>query len=275
MFINVSEELQKARKNHYAIGAFNTSNLEVTKAICRAAKKLNCPVIIQTTPSAIKYAGLKQLFSIVKNEIEDTLVFAAIHLDHAKDFDIVREAIDAGYRSVMIDGSKLPLSENIALTKRVVEFAHPKNVSVEGEIGIIGTDEENMNTNEPALSNLEQTKQFVAITDIDSVAVSVGNEHGAPEGEKLDLDLLREIGSEIKIPLVLHGASGLSDEDIQEAIKYGISKINIDTNIKKAFIESLRNIPNDTHDYRDVMKQTMLEIEAVVEDRMKVFSRIE
>ena len=140
MFINEALELQKARESGYAIGAFNTSNLEVTKAICQAAKESGQPVIIQTTPSAIKYAGLLQIFNIVKNEIELTGVSAAIHLDHAKDFETVKECIDIGYRSVMIDGSSLPFAENVALTKKVVEYAHPKNVSVEAEIGMIGTE---------------------------------------------------------------------------------------------------------------------------------------
>ena len=270
MFINVSDELKKAREEGYCLGAFNTANLEVTKAICAGAKKTGKPIIIQTTPSAIEYAGLKQLFDIVKNEIEESGVMAAIHLDHGKDFEIARRAIDAGYRSVMIDGSKLPFEENVALTKKVVEYAHPKNVAVEGEIGIISAGEGGEVEAEDSLSSPELTKKFVDLTGVDSVAISIGNEHGAPEGEKINLELLNTIAEAVSIPLVLHGSSGLSDEDVKEAIKSGIAKMNVDTNIRRAFIECMTDIDPETKDYREILKVGMGNVEEVVEERVSL-----
>jgi len=273
MFINVAEELIKARKEGYCLGAFNTANLEVTKAISAAAKKTGASIIIQTTPSAIEYAGLKQLFDIVKNEIEESGIKAAIHLDHAKDFEIARQTIDIGYRSVMIDGSRLSFEENVALTKKVVEYAHLKNVTVEGEIGVIMTGEgENTSSSDASYSSPEMTKKFVDLTGVDSVAISIGNEHGAPLGEKIDLGLLKEISEVVSIPLVLHGSSGLTDEEVREAVKLGVTKVNVDTNVRKAFIDGMRNIDSEARDYREILKVGMTNVEKVVEERIGILS---
>jgi len=262
MFINASEELNKARKEGYAIGAFNTCNLEATKAICQAAQESGKPVIIQTTPKAIDYAGLDQIFNIVKTEIEDKDIKAAIHLDHAKDFEIVQKCIDIGYRSVMIDGSGLPFPENVAITKRVVDYARVKNVSVEGEIGVIGSEH----------SSPHEAEKFVELTGVDSLAISVGNEHGAPEGEKIDLKLLKEIAERVAIPLVLHGSSGLSDDDVREAIKLGVAKINIDTAIRRAFLEGLTGISSEVTNYREVLKGCIENVKQVVKDKIELLS---
>lgn len=266
MFINVGEELQKARENGYAIGAFNTSNLEVTKAICAAAKVQDASIIIQTSPKSIKYAGLQQLFDIVKNEIEETGISAAIHLDHATDFELIREAIEVGYRSVMFDGSKLTFEENVSETKKIVDYAHAKNVSVEGEIGVIPSG--GQNEDQSAVSNPEEVKKFVDITGIDSVAISIGNQHGAPEGEKIDLELLNDIAKAVNIPLVLHGSSGLSDEDINEAIKSGVAKINIDTLIRRAFLEGLQ-AETETKDFRELLQPAMTMVTEVVSKKIE------
>ena len=272
MFINEALELKKARDGGYAIGAFNTNNLEVTKAIALAAKNKEGIVLIQTTPSAIKYAGLTQIFNIIKNEIDSLNIKAAIHLDHAKDFETVRDAIDIGYKSVMIDGSRLSFSENVALTKKVVEYAHPKNVSVEGEIGVLGIDEGGIKSqNNSHFSDPEQTSQFVKLTGVDSIAVSIGNEHGAPKGEKIDLLLLKQIAQIINIPLVLHGSSGLSDSDIHEAIKLGITKINVDTLIRRSFIHGIKNYHEETSDYRDIMTNGMNGVYKVVAEKIDQF----
>lgn len=276
MFINVAEELIKAREEGYCLGAFNTANLEVTKAICAAAKKTGASIIIQTTPSAIEYAGLLQLFDIVKNEIEESGISAAIHLDHGKNFEIARRTIDIGYRSVMIDGSRLSFEENVALTKKVVEYAHLKNVTVEGEIGVIMTGEGgNSSSSDAAYSSPEMTKKFVDLTGVDSVAVSIGNEHGAPAGEKINLELLKEISNMVSVPLVLHGSSGLTDEEVKEAVKLGVAKVNVDTNVRKAFIDGMRNIDADARDYREILKVGMAKVEKVVEERIKLLGNKE
>lgn len=272
MFTNVSEELKKARAGGYALGAFNTNNLEATKAICAAAKKTGKPIVIQTTPGAIEYAGLSQIFSIVKTEIEESGVKAAIHLDHAKEFEITKKCIDIGYRSVMIDASKLSFEENVALTKKVVDYAHPKNVSVEAEIGAIGSGEGGEDSGVDRFSSPDEVKRFVELTGVDSVAVSIGNEHGAPLGEEINRNLLRNISEVVSIPLVLHGASGLSEEDIKAAIGLGIAKINIDTQIRRAFIEGLRNVAADAKDYREILKVSIGNVERAVEEKIILFS---
>lgn len=273
MFVNVADELVQAKKGKYAIGAFNTANLEVTKAICQSAIDKDIPIIIQTTPSAIEYAGLNQLFSIVKTEIESTGIKAALHLDHAKDFETVKDCIDLGYKSVMIDGSKLKFEENVALTKRVVEYARMKNVSVEGEIGALAT-EEGGSADEGALSTPEQTQKFVELTGVDSVAISVGNQHGAPEEEKLDLSLLAEIARVIDIPLVLHGSSGLSDQDIKSAIGMGVAKINIDTLIRRSFLESIEKNISEAEDYRDLFRSAMEAVCEEVKEKINLFGNV-
>lgn len=258
----IVSELIKARENNYALGAFNTSNLEVTKAICRAVKKADFPAIIQTSQSSIEYAGMKTLFDIVLNEVENSGIRAIIHLDHGKDIALVKEAIDLGYPSVMFDGSKLSFDENVRLTKEIVDYAKPKGVAVEGEIGIISREEGGRLSGQSEISDPLEAKKFVELTGIDSVAVSVGNEHGAPEGEKVNLALLKEISDVIKIPLVMHGASGLSNRDIHEAIVLGVTKFNIDTKIKQAFTEEIES--SNEEDYRKVFENGMEEVENIV-----------
>jgi ketose-bisphosphate aldolase len=270
MSINVANELKKARAGKYAIGAFNTSNLEVTKAICHAAAKFDQPILIQTTPSAIEYAGLKQIFDIVSNEIKANKIKAAIHLDHGKDFDIVKKAIDIGYTSVMFDGSTFPYDENVLMTSRVVNYAHARGVSVEAEIGVIGHEEGGAVSGQSVMSMPDQVKNFIDLTGIDSVAVSVGNQHGAPSGEKVDFRILESIANVVEIPLVMHGSSGLSDGDIRGAIGLGVAKFNIDTNIKVAFSTAIEG--SKETDYRKANAEGMEEVEKVVAKYIELLS---
>ncbi|MCX6808054.1 MAG: class II fructose-bisphosphate aldolase [Candidatus Berkelbacteria bacterium] len=267
--INVAHELKKARANGYAIGAFNTANLEVTKAICSAASKADFPILIQTTPGAIEYAGLKQLFDIITDEIKSSGAKAGIHLDHAHDFLTVKQAIDIGYSSVMFDGSKYPYEENILMTEKVVDYAHKFGVSVEAEVGIIGREEGGRLSGKAVYSGPPEVVKFVEETGVDSIAISVGNEHGAPEGEKLDLSLLERISNVVEIPLVMHGASGLSHGDIRHAMGIGVAKFNIDTNIRKAFTSALES--SDETDYRVAMEDAMAHVEKVVLQYIKLF----
>ena len=167
----------------------------------------------------------------------------------------------------------MPFSENVMLTKRVVEYAHPKNVVVEGEIGLMSSAEGGESQSSQISSSPEQTKQFVELTGVDSVAVSIGNEHGAPIGEKIDLKLLEEIANIVKIPLVLHGSSGLSDDDLSKAIKFGVAKINVDTLVRRAFINGIKNFPTDPKDYRDMLQNGMKNVEEIVENKIKFFQK--
>jgi ketose-bisphosphate aldolase len=171
----------------------------------------------------------------------------------------------------MIDGSSLSFEENVALTKKVVDFAHQKNVSVEGEIGRLGVEGLGNATSEGTMSVPDEVAKFIELTGVDSVAVSVGNIHGAPEGEKLNLELLKEISSKVSIPLVLHGSSGLSAEDIKAARALRVSKINVDTAIRQEFIDSLQDIPEGTDDYRDVFKASMDAIKKLVIEKIILF----
>ena len=271
IFAQTKELLSHAQKERYAIGAFNTNNLEVTQAIVAAAKRLNSPVIIQTTPSAIEYAGLSDIFLIVRNEIEQAKIPAIIHLDHAKDFETVRQAIEIGYPSVMIDGSQFSFSENLQLTKRVVNFAHGRGVAVEGEIGAIGRGEGGVGQKKDFLTDPDQAAEFVSKTQVDSLAISIGNAHGAPMGEVIDLKLLVAIRSKVDIPLVLHGSSGLRTTDLKAAIAAGICKINIDTNIRLAVIGAMKErLEKPTDDYREVMDSARKEVEKVVKKYIKI-----
>ena len=270
MFLNLKKALKFARKNKFAIPAFNVFDLEGVKAVCSAASELNSPVIIQTTPKAVEYAGLEQLFDIIKNEIYEKDIKAAIHLDHAKDFSIVKDCINVGYNSVMIDGSALDFESNIAICRKVVRFALEYGVNVEGEIGAIGSESEESDRSEIKLTDLKLVQEFVNKTNIDAVAVSVGNKHGAPKGEKLNFELLEKISSLVEIPIVMHGSSGLSHFDIKSAIGLGVTKFNIDTNLRLAFMQEILSAKKDSKDPRAILSEAMEAMSEIVKSYIKL-----
>lgn len=257
MFLNLKKALVFARDNHFAIGAFNVFDLEGAKAVAAAAEELHAPIIFQTTPKAIEFAGLEQIFNIVKGEIHERNLKATIHLDHAKDFGLVKECINAGYNSVMIDGSDLDFDTNIHLTRKVVNYAKEYEVSVEAELGSIGRETGENGSKIKGKTDPTLVKQFIEMTNINSLGISVGNAHGAPKGEKIDFELLNKIANESNIPLVLHGSSGLGKSDLEKAIKMGIAKFNIDTNLRKAFTGELQR-QNGINDPRDILNKIML-----------------
>lgn len=271
MLAQMQEILKNAEKGGYAVGAFNTNNLEVTQAIAEAAEEMKSPVIIQTTPKAILYGGLEDLYQIVTIELNRIKVPGVLHLDHGKDFDLIREVIDSGYKSVMIDASNKPYEENVNLVERVVAYAHQRGVAVEAELGAIvrGTaDVKSGDKTDPILA-----QKFVKETGIDSLAVSVGNAHGAPKGEELDITLLKKINQLVDCPLVLHGSSGLSTSDVKAAIKNGVRKINIDTNIKEAVFEAIKDeIKDNETDYRNIMDQARQDAKKVVMKYMRILN---
>lgn len=273
MFTSLRELYKKAADSGIAIGAFNTNNLELTQAIVAAAEKTGFPAIIQTTPSAIKYAGLSELFDIVKNLINESSAPMLIHLDHAKELDLVNQCLEIGYRSVMFDGSNLSFENNVSETKKVVEAAHKFGATVEAEIGVVGRGEEGKEEIIAKYSDPDQAVDFVKLTGVDSLAISIGNIHGAPENEQLDIELLKKIHQKVSIPLVLHGASGLSPAIIRQAIRNGIRKINIDTQLRHAFKESLEeNIDDPNKDVRDFLADARDDVELVVEKYLKLFN---
>jgi fructose-bisphosphate aldolase class II len=267
MLVTNKDLLVPARRKGYAVGAFNVNNLETVLAVAEAATEEKSPAIIAVTPSAIKYAGLPYLSKIVKTAAESNSVPMSLHLDHGEDFETVSKCVAAGFTSVMIDGSHLKFEENIALTKKVVDLAHPKGVSVEAELGrLAGIEEKSVEEKEAILTDPDSAKEFVTRTGADALAVAVGTSHGAYKFKaeaELDFERLKTISGKIDLPLVLHGASsvpawiiekaakygaelggakGIPEEHIKKAISLGIAKINIDTDLRLAFTAAVREV---------------------------------
>lgn len=243
--VSVSTMLSQADKEGYAVGAFNANNMEIVQAIVRAAELEKSPVIMQASQGAINYAGLEFITGMVKIAAEHSSVPVALHLDHGTDFDQVVKCIRSGFSSVMYDGSKLALEENIAMTKKVLELARPIGVSVEAELGKIGGTEDDIQVSEEdaLYTDPEEARYFVEQTGVESLAIAIGTAHGQYKGEpRLDYDRLAQIKSLIKIPIVLHGSSGVPDESLRKAIELGVCKVNIDTNIREAFVWTMRKV---------------------------------
>ncbi|NLI11578.1 MAG: class II fructose-1,6-bisphosphate aldolase [Peptococcaceae bacterium] len=243
--VGVTELLRKAEAGGYAVGAFNCNNMEIVQAITAAAEAENAPVIMQASQGAIKYAGIDYITTMARLAAEQTSVPVALHLDHGTSFEQVVQCVRSGFTSVMIDGSKLSLAENIKLTKRVLDVARAVGVSVEAELGKIGGTEDDITVSErdAFFTDPEEAKIFVSETGVDSLAVAIGTAHGQYKGTpKLDLERLEKIKSLVGIPIVLHGSSGVPDDAIRAAIGLGVRKVNIDTNIREAFTEAARKV---------------------------------
>lgn len=238
------ELFARAGRECWALGAFNTSNLEVTQAIVWALNEARAPGIVQTSEKAVQYAGLQTLSDLVRDVAASVEVSIILHLDHGKSVESAQRCVEAGYGSVMIDGSVLPLPDNIALTKQVVGLAHAQGVWVEGEVGAMlgeeGLRESNLAADDSDLTDPAEAAEFVRQTGVDALAVSVGTLHGAFRGrEGIRFDLLETIHKDVPVPLVLHGASGLPDEELQRAVRLGVVKVNIDTELREAFHDTL------------------------------------
>lgn len=241
----VVDLLKKAEAGGYAVGAFNCNNMEIVQAIVAAAEAENAPVIMQASQGAIKYAGIDYIVALANLAAERTHVPVALHLDHGTSFEQCMQCIRAGFSSVMIDGSKLPLAENIKLTKRVLDVARAVGVSVEGELGKIGGTEDDITVSErdALFTDPGEAATFVRETGVDSLAIAIGTAHGQYKGiPELDFPRLEKIKSLVNIPIVLHGSSGVPDDAIREAIRLGVRKVNIDTNIREAFTEAARRV---------------------------------
>ncbi len=238
MIVTGAELLIQAKRGGYAVPAFNVDNLESVLGVLNAVEKTCKPTIIQTIPKTLKYGGISAYSSLVRALYKDGADIA-IHLDHGGDVKICEDCINAGYSSVMIDGSMLSFEENIALTKSVVALAHARGISVEAELGTIGGKEET--EGQIKYTEVEEAKEFVERTRVDSLAIGVGTAHGVYKGEpRIAIDRIKEIANVVDVPLVLHGASGLSDEVIRACIDAGISKINFATHLRQAFTDGLK-----------------------------------
>lgn len=296
---NSKEILHNALVGNYGVGAFNFVNIEMLKAILSSAEENKSPVIIQCSTGAIKYAGAKVLADIAKDYVKDMTVPVCLNLDHGKTFEDCKNAIDAGFTNVMIDASSLPKEENIALTKRVVEYAHARNVTVEAEIGVLaGVEDEISASDEDAkYTNPSEAYEFVNATNVDSLAIAIGTSHGPVKfkGEPhLRFDILEEVSKLLpNFPIVLHGASSIPQDMVKLAIQYGakldnakgvpdellkkacsmaVCKVNTDSDLRISFTAGIRKYlsenPN-TIDLRKYNEEGMQLVKSVVDHKLK------
>lgn len=274
--------LQTAQKENYAVGQFNTSNLEITKAIINAAEKFQLPVIIGTSEGEREFLGIEQIVSLIsayKKEVDTPLILNA---DHCHSFESFQKAVDAGYDAAHIDASDRPFKKNITLTQKCVQYANKKNPSIiiEGELGAVGgsssVHREKIKVEKSYLTDPQQAKEFVEKTKIDLLACAIGNVHGVyQEKPELDFDRLQAIAKNTNIPLVLHGASGIPAQDIKKAISLGVAKINVNTELRIAYTKSLkhslRENPHQTTPYK-IMPPVVKAVQEVVESKLNLFT---
>lgn len=301
MLTNTKPLFTYAQKHNVAICAFNVSNLETMQAVVETAIKLNTPVIISASESAINYAGIENLVSLATNLTNNTSLPIALHLDHGKSFEICKKCIDAGFTSVMIDASNLPFEENVKLTKKVVNYAHKHNVMVEAELGKIMGVEDNVNSSNSILTDPIEAKQFVKLTSCDSLAISIGTAHGINKGIKKPKIYYTTISSVSNalgnaFPLVAHGSSsvpqelvnsinknggcitksqGISQQDLIKMSKSAICKINIDTDLRLAFTSGLREYltnNKEQFDPRKILGYAKEKVKNYVEEKIKMLS---
>jgi len=298
MLVLGKEVLVHARRKGYAVPAFNVNNMEFLQSVMRAANKLKSPVFVQTSEGAVSYAGMDYLVAMARVAAKSKVPIV-LHLDHGKDLKLIKEAIWSGYTSVMFDGSSLTHKENLKKTKQVVEWARAKHVSVEAEIGAIAGIEDFVSVEErdAKLTNPEEAARFAKNAGCDSLAVAIGTAHGAYKFKgktHLDIERLKRIAALVKIPIVLHGASGVRedltklaerhgaklgkmrgvlDSDIKAAIKHGVAKINIDTDLRLAFTAGIHETTDELPtviDPRKLLERSNLLIQEVAERKMKL-----
>lgn len=281
MITSVKEILTKAKEGGYAVGAFNTVNLETTRAIVEAAKELRSPVIIQVTEKTMEYAGGRGIFHLVKNDAEFYApeIPIGIHLDHGKSFEIIKRAITIGFTSVMYDGSRKEYADNSALTKEIADYCHEKGVNIQAELGNVPYLSEHKMGEvdwDKYMTDPEQAKEFVEYTGIDTLAVAIGNAHDLfKERETPDWERLTKIRSLINIPIIMHGASDWEDGKAVEAIKMGVGCFNVDTNTRLAFMNTLSSIfrsDNDPGlDPRKVLGEAREAVKESVKKKIELF----
>lgn len=255
--VTTKEMLLKAQKEGYAVGAFNAENMEMVQAVIEAAEQMQAPVIIQTTPGTLKYADPEMFCGMCRAEAEKAKVPVALHLDHGSSFELAARALRAGYTSVMIDGSKEIFEKNVEISAQVVQMAHAMGIPVEGELGTVGGKEDSheVKDSEKSFTDPDEAGEFAARTGVDSLAVGIGNAHGFYKGvPKLRFDILDETRKRVSVPLVLHGASGIPDEDIRKATGLGVCKVNFATELRDAFSKGVKDYLKENPDTFDPKK---------------------
>ena len=267
MLVTSKEMLLTAQKKGYAVGAFNVENMEMVMAVLAAAEETGSPVIMQTTPGTLKYAGLDFYLANVRAAAERTKIPVVMHLDHGNSFELAMQAFHTGYTSIMIDGSKLPFEENIALTKRVTDACHPGNIPVEAELGRVGGKEDDLeNEDENPYTDPDEAKEFVEKADPDFLAVGVGTSHGVYKGvPKVNVEVLSAIRNVVDIPLVLHGTSGVPDEQVKDCVSRGICKVNYATDLRIAYTNGVRDFLKENPEAFDPKKYGVVGMERVKE----------
>ncbi len=277
MLVSNAYLLKKAFEEKYAVGAFNANNLEQIQAIVAAAEEENSPMILQASQGAISYAGLDTIAAIVLTIAKNTKIPISLHLDHGTSFDQNVRCFRAGFTSLMFDGSTLPFEQNVTITKKIVDIAHPAGVSVEGELGRVAGTEDKLSPEEveALMTQPEQALEFIKLTGIDALAIAVGSVHRMQVQEAvLNTDRIRAIRKLVNIPLVLHGSSGVTDESIKKAIKEGLCKINVATALNMAFTQgmsaALKAKPNEV-DPRRILSVSREEVKKVVKQKIRLF----
>ena len=274
-FVTSRQLLSDAQKEGYAVGAFNVENMEMVQAVAAAAEELQAPVIMQTTPSTVKYADLAYFYANAKAAAESVSVPVVIHLDHGNSFELAMRALRTGYTSVMIDGSHGTFEENIAVSKAVADACHPSGVPVEAELGKVGGKEDDLEGGEGnPYTDPEEAGIFVEKTGVDSLAVAIGTAHGVYKGiPRLDVERLSEIREVVTIPLVLHGTSGVPDDAVRECIRRGICKVNYATDLRIAFSRGVKAYLKENPDVFDPKKYGAAgreEVKRYVMDKIRV-----
>jgi fructose-bisphosphate aldolase class II len=279
MIVSVKEILTKAQEGGYAVGAFNTTNLETTRAIIDAAKEMHSPVIIQITEKTIDYAGGRAIFNLIKNcaEFYAPEIPVGIHLDHGKSFEIIERCAKIGFPSVMYDGSRKTFEDNVLVTRKIVEFCHENGISVQGELGSVPYFGETSMMDESEwdkyMTDPDQAEEYICQTGIDTLAIAIGNAHGFfKERKEPDYARLEAIRKKVSIPLILHGASDWENGKVSEVIKRGINCFNVDTAIRLAFVNSLiksiREQNNVSFDIRKILGEAREAVKKVVKERI-------
>jgi fructose-bisphosphate aldolase, class II len=281
MITSVKEILNKAKEGGYAVGAFNTTNLETTRAIIEAAKEMRSPVIIQMTEKTLDYAGGRAIFNLVKNiaEFYAPEIPIGIHLDHGKSLDVINRCVNMGFPSVMYDGSRKRYTDNVLLTKNVVEICHAEDICVQGELGsvpYIGETEMGEIDWDKYMTDPAQAADFVKQTGIDALAVAIGNAHGFFKERAIpDYDRLEAIHKLVDLPLILHGASDWENGKVKEVIARGICCFNVDTATRLAFVNSLAGSFQDQHnlsfDIRKLLGDAQEEVKKTVMKKIQYF----
>ncbi|MEW5919490.1 MAG: class II fructose-1,6-bisphosphate aldolase [Bacillota bacterium] len=275
--VTLKDVLEPAERGCYAVGAFNANNMEIVQAIMEAAAEERSPVILQASQGAISYAGLDYIVALVKTAARGVSVPVVLHLDHGTDFLQVMRCIRSGFSSVMFDGSRLPLDENIEITRHVVEIGRAVGVSVEGELGKIGGTEDHISVSEKEVlfTDPVEAQRFVQETGVDALAVAIGTAHGPYKGRpELDFPRLKRIRDLTGVSIVMHGASGVPDEDVRRGIELGIRKINIDTDLRQSFVGALKGYiaeHPDNIDPRKVLAPAKAAMKEIVRQKMRLF----